>query len=71
MISVLERIDRAISDRDYFIGISYFLTENLAENLENIWCLEIETYLEEYFYNSIEQVDEFRWENVKEEIINI
>lgn len=71
LISVLERIDRAISDRNYSLGISYFLTENLAENLENIWCLEIETYLEEYFYNSIEQVDEFRWENVKEEIINI
>ncbi len=69
LITVLEKINQAIENNNYFVGISFFLIEDLLENIENIWCLEIETYLEEYFYNEIEQVNEFRWEKVKGIII--
>jgi 5-methylcytosine-specific restriction protein B len=31
---------------------SPFLTENLAEDIEDIWQMEIEPYLEEYFLTS-------------------
>ncbi|MEB3178477.1 MAG: AAA family ATPase [Nostocaceae cyanobacterium] len=49
LIATLQRLNQAIADKNYEIGISFFLTENLAEDIEDIWCMEIEPYLEEYF----------------------
>jgi 5-methylcytosine-specific restriction protein B len=68
LIETLERLNNAIADKHYEVGISYFLTENLAEELEDIWQMEIEPYLEEYFYDQLDKVDEFRWDNIKQQI---
>jgi 5-methylcytosine-specific restriction protein B len=61
LIQILERLNQAIADKNYEIGISFFLTDNLREDIEDIWCMEIEPYLEEYFFNQLDKVDEFRW----------
>jgi 5-methylcytosine-specific restriction protein B len=61
-------LNKAIADKHYEIGISYFLTENLVEELEDIWQMEIEPYLEEYFYDQLEKVDEFRWDKIKQQV---
>ncbi|WP_413174026.1 McrB family protein [Anabaena azotica] len=66
LIDVLKRLNHAIDDKNYEIGISFFLTSNLREDIENIWRMEIEPYLEEYFFNNLGKVDEFRWDNIKE-----
>lgn len=68
LIETLDRLNKAIADKHYEIGISFFLTENLAEELEDIWQMEIEPYLEEYFYDQLEKVDEFRWDNIKQQV---
>jgi 5-methylcytosine-specific restriction protein B len=68
LIKTLERLNKAIADKHYEIGISYFLTENLAEELEDIWQMEIEPYLEEYFYDQLDKVDEFRWDKIKPQV---
>ena len=34
-----------------------------------IWRMEIDPYLEEYFYNSLEQVEQFRWDEAKDKIL--
>ena len=68
LIKTLERLNNAIADKHYEIGISFFLTENLADELEDIWQMEIEPYLEEYFYDQLEKVDEFRWDKIKKQV---
>ncbi len=42
LIETLKRLNNAIANKHYEIGISFFLTENLAEELEDIWQMEIE-----------------------------
>jgi len=68
LIETLKRLNKAIADKHYEVGISYFLTENLAEELEDIWQMEIEPYLEEYFYDQLEKVDEFRWDKIQQQV---
>jgi 5-methylcytosine-specific restriction enzyme B len=68
LIEMLKRLNHAIADKHYEVGISYFLTENLAEELEDIWQMEIEPYLEEYFYDQLDKVDEFRWDKIKQQV---
>jgi 5-methylcytosine-specific restriction protein B len=44
------------------------LTENLAEDIEDIWQMEIEPYLEEYFFDRLKEVDQFRWDKIKQQV---
>ncbi len=69
LIETLERLNKAIADKHYEIGISFFLTENLADELEDIWQMEIEPYLEEYFFDQLEKVDDFRWDKIKQQVL--
>jgi 5-methylcytosine-specific restriction protein B len=49
------------------VGITFFLREDLAETLPDIWQMEIEPYLEEYFFDQPGSVEQFRWANVNED----
>jgi len=69
LIETLKRLNEAIANKHYELGISFFLTENLAEHIEDIWKMEIEPYLEEYFYDQLEKVDEFRWGKIKQQVL--
>ena len=42
LIGVLEDLNQQISNRNYHVGITYFLQENLADQVEDIWRMEIE-----------------------------
>jgi 5-methylcytosine-specific restriction protein B len=68
LITVLDRLNRTIQDEHYFVGITFFLRENLAEELEEIWRMEIEPYLEEYFFDQPGNVEKFRWAIIAPEI---
>ncbi len=68
LIETLKRLNNAIANKHYEIGISFFLTENLPEELEDIWQMEIEPYLEEYFFDQLDTVEKFRWEKVKQQV---
>jgi 5-methylcytosine-specific restriction protein B len=68
LINVLKRLNHTIDDKNYEIGISFFLTPNLREDIEDIWKMEIEPYLEEYFFNNLEKVDEFRWDKIQKDL---
>ena len=65
LIRVLGRVNDAIGDIHYAVGITYFLRPDLATTLGAIWRTEIEPYLEEYFFDQPEQVDGFRWAQVR------
>ncbi|MDZ7962095.1 MAG: AAA family ATPase [Aulosira sp. DedQUE10] len=68
LINILQRLNHVIADKNYEIGISFFLTDNLREDIEDIWRMEIEPYLEEYFFNQLEKVENFRWDKIKQNL---
>lgn len=68
LITLLHRLNRQIGDPHYHIGITYFLHSQLAETLPAIWQMEIEPYLEEYFFDQPDQVAAFRWDKIRRQL---
>lgn len=64
LITLLGRLNHHINDPNYALGPTYFLTPNLANLLPAIWTLEIEPYLEEYFFDQPQQITPFRWNTI-------
>jgi len=63
LLKALQAVNAAIDDRNYEIGISYFLKDgsDLRSSLQDIWEGEIEPYLEEYFYDQPGKLEPLRW----------
>ena len=68
LISVLQDLNRQIDDKNYEVGISFFIDDELELNLPSIWQLEIEPYLEEFFLGQANKVEPFRWNKVLERL---
>ena len=64
LIEKLAELNKAIEDENYHVGITFFMEPDLDTHLEAIWRMEIEPYLEEYFFDDSTTVDRFRWEKV-------
>ena len=69
MIQTLRHLNNQIGDPHYEVGISFFLREDLESQIEDIWGMEIEPYLEEYFFDQPEKVSEFRWSKIHHKIM--
>ncbi len=69
LIALLTRLNGAIGDANHSVGISFFLVSNPREALEHIWRMEIEPYLEEYFFDQSHRLKEFRWEEVSKGLV--
>jgi AAA domain (dynein-related subfamily)/Mrr N-terminal domain len=73
LLQVLRGLNAMIGDRNYELGISFFMKDGagLRDALEDIWRGEIEPYLEEYFYDQLSKVETFRWESlVRKQLID-
>lgn len=68
LTSILKDVNRAINNKHYELGISFFLTKTLTEDIKDIWQMEIEPYLEEYFFDNPAKMDEFLWDKIKEKL---
>lgn len=68
LIKLLNRLNRQIADPHYAIGPTFFTHSRLPEQLESIWRMEIEPYLEEYFFDQPDQVEAFRWARVRQQL---
>ncbi|MGF1939428.1 MAG: McrB family protein [Nostoc sp. ChiQUE02] len=68
LIQILVKLNQAIGNRHNEVGISFFLLSDLADQIDSIWQLEIEPYLEEYFFDQPSKVDQFRWKEVKKQV---
>ena len=66
---MLKKLNKQIADRHYEVGISFFLWEDLEDQIEDIWVMEIEPYLEEYFFDQQDKVDSFRWNKISKDIL--
>ena len=69
LIGVLKELNAQIGDPHYEVGISFFLVDNLDDEVEDIWRMEIEPYLEEYFFDNLPKASMFSWDNVKGKIL--
>lgn len=69
LISVLESLNQQIGDRHYSIGPSYFLRMDLVSQIEDIWRMEIEPYLDEFFFDQPDKVQQFLWTKQAEKIL--
>ncbi|MEG4579303.1 AAA family ATPase [Microcoleus sp. MON1_C5] len=67
---ILEDVNRAINNKHYELGISFFLTKTLAEDIQDIWQMEIEPYLEEYFFDNQAKMEEFLWDKIQSQFSN-
>jgi site-specific recombinase XerD len=66
LVETLRAMNAVIDDRNYEVGISFFLKdgESLRQTLHDIWEGEIEPYLEEFFYDQPGKLDPFRWKTL-------
>lgn len=69
LIPLWQQLNNHIDDPNHAIGHTYFMHPNLPDHLPDIWQMEIEPYLEEYFFGHPDQVTPFRWEQIKADIL--
>jgi MoxR-like ATPase len=65
LILLLTDLNRQIDNPHYAVGVTWFMHPDLTIHLADIWQMEIEPYLEEYFFNQPDQLAAFRWDVVK------
>jgi hypothetical protein len=68
LIEVLMQINQQIGDEQYQVGPSFFLRKNLSDELEDIWRMEIEPYLGEYFFDQQGKAKAFSWSQIKHKV---
>jgi 5-methylcytosine-specific restriction protein B len=64
LVTLLKQVNMSIGDPNYHLGISFFLRPDLALHVEDIWRMEIEPYLEEFFFDDLGKIASYRWEAV-------
>ncbi len=69
LITQLKKLNRAIGDQNYEIGGSFFFLENPNDTLESVWRMEIEPYLEEFFFDNLNRMTEFRWSAIGSSVL--
>ncbi len=69
LITVLERLNAAISDRHYAVGVSFFLDAGIKAKMQDVWETEIEPYIEELFFDQADKAASFAWEKVRDTIL--
>jgi 5-methylcytosine-specific restriction protein B len=69
LIQQLKVLNNVIADRHYEVGITFFLRDDLASEIADIWQMEIEPYLEEFFFDQPQKFEQFRWDAVRAQIL--
>lgn len=69
LITVLQNVNAQIHNPHYAIGHSFFMHPHLTQQLPDIWQMEIEPYLEEYFFNQPDRVAPFRWQQIAHHLL--
>jgi len=69
LIGVITRADALIRDPDRALGVSYFLREDLAETIEDVWRFEVEPMLEAILADRPADAARLRWDAVRHRIV--
>ncbi len=70
LVQVLQEVNTKINDKNFSLGISFFMVDDLVKKLAAIWKMEIETYLEEYFFSQPEVLINYRWDKIKGKVLS-
>lgn len=65
----LRQLNLEITDPHYEVGISFFMRPDLASQIGEIWRMEIEPYLREYFFDRPAKAEAFSWEKIKSQVL--
>lgn len=68
LVGVLGKVNGQIRNPHYFVGISFFLGEDLNDTIESVWRTEIHPYLDEYFFDQPKVLELFTWEAVRPQL---
>jgi 5-methylcytosine-specific restriction protein B len=68
LVDILHKLNKEI-EYNYQVGITFFLRRDLKEHIAGIWQMEIEPYLEEYFFDQPGRVSKYRWQAVEKQIM--
>ena len=49
--------------------LHFSLLDDLFDQIEDVWRMEIEPYLEEYFFDQPEKIKEFGWHKISSKIL--
>lgn len=72
LVTILENLNsNYIRNQHYEIGISYFMSKSLAAEIEDIWRMEIQPYLDEYFFDQPASALAFRWEKIRDKFTGL
>ena len=69
LLGVIARADALIRDPDRALGVSYFLREDLAETIEDVWRFEVEPMLESILESRPADAARLRWDAVRHRIL--
>lgn len=69
LIGVLRKLNGEIGDENYQVGISFFLRQDLSDHIASIWQMEIEPYLEEYFFDQPNRLAAYRWQTIRNQVL--
>jgi len=69
LIQVLKQLNAQIGDRHYHVGITFFLRPDLGTHIADIWEMEIEPYLDEYFFDRPDRAKAFQWEQIESKVM--
>lgn len=67
LVGVLQKLNKQIEPH-YQVGTSFFLVTGLEHHIADIWRMEIEPYLEEYFFDQPEKRKEFDWSHIGKDL---
>lgn len=69
LIKVLQRLNTAINDKHYSVGMSFFLDREIKAKIQDVWQMEIEPYVEELFFDQPDKAASFTWDRVSQDIV--
>ena len=68
LIDTLKRLNHDIADPHYSVGVTFFMVDDLPRHIADIWRMEIEPYLDEYFFAQRDKAAAYNWERVADDI---
>lgn len=69
LIETLQALNEEIGNPHYHVGVTFFLRPDLDASIEDIWRMEIDPYLEEFFFDQPDKARRFEWAQVKNRIL--
>jgi 5-methylcytosine-specific restriction protein B len=69
LVNLLREVNDTIGDPNYHLGVSFFLLSDLQDHIEDVWRMEVEPYLEEFFFDQPDRTAPFAWERVRPRLL--